>query len=111
MSPAAQRGGRSPVHPDRGGMRRRHLPLAIGLAIGAVSIAEGAAWAQSRVIVAPSASVGLVYDDNVFSAPKDQAVQDSLWRVTPGFGASRETPRTFWFGSYDFDAERFTDHS
>jgi len=69
-----------------------------------------AARGQARVIVAPMAGAGPVFDDNLFSAPKGQETQDVIWRVTPGISGSRETPRTFWFGNYSFDAELYRDN-
>jgi hypothetical protein len=69
------------------------------------------ATAQARVFIAPSASAGYVFDDNLFSTPDEQALGDQILRVTPGLSASRETQHTYWFGGYSFDAERYQDHS
>jgi hypothetical protein len=66
--------------------------------------------AQARVLIAPSASAGLAFDDNLFSTPDQQALTDQILRVTPGLSASRETARSYWFGGYSFDAERYQEH-
>jgi hypothetical protein len=92
-------------------MTPRHTSFIAAGSLLAVVLSATDAWTQARVIVAPSAGAGIVYDDNVFSTPKDEATTDTILRVTPGFAASRETPRTSWFGSYSFDAERYTDHT
>jgi hypothetical protein len=91
-------------------MTLRHASAVAGSALVALMLSATDAWTQARVIVAPSAGVGMVYDDNVFSAPQGEETTDTILRLTPGLAASRETPRTAWFGSYSFDAERFTDH-
>jgi hypothetical protein len=78
--------------------------------LGAALALPAAGLAQARVIVAPTAAAGPVYDDNIFSAPKGQETADVIWRVTPGVSASRETARTMWFGNYSMDAELFRDH-
>jgi len=78
------------------------LALTLGLPVRAV--------AQARVLIAPSASAGLAFDDNLFSTPDQQAITDQILRVTPGLSASRETARSYWFGGYSFDAERYQEH-
>ena len=91
-----------------------HGSLRTAVVLAAVCLVLAAATreasAQARVIIAPTAAAGPLYDDNLFSAPKGQEVVDVIWRVTPGLAASRETPRTIWYGSYSFDAELFRDH-
>jgi hypothetical protein len=68
-------------------------------------------FAQARVLVAPSAGAGVVYDDNLLSAPEGQTLADTIVRVTPGLSLSRESAHSYWFGSYSFDAERYQDHT
>lgn len=77
----------------------------------ALLIPPAATCAQSRVLIAPSAGVGFVIDDNLFSAPQGTTTSDMVMRVTPGLSASRETARTYWFGGYSFEAERYQDHA
>jgi hypothetical protein len=91
-------------------MSLQRASVVAGSALAVLIVSPTDAWTQARVIVAPSAGAGIVYDDNVFSTPKDQATTDTIWRITPGFSASRETPHTNWFGSFSFDAERYSDH-
>jgi hypothetical protein len=86
------------------------IGVSTALAAGLLAFCPVAASAQARVIVAPSAAAGPVYDDNLFSAPQGQETVDVIWRVTPGISGSRETPRTFWFGNYSLDAELYRDH-
>jgi hypothetical protein len=75
-----------------------------------LALSPAVAAAQSRVLVAPSLAAGVVYDDNLFSAPVGEQVADTIWRLSPGIRASRESGRANWFGTYGFDAEMYRDH-
>jgi hypothetical protein len=81
--------------------------LLLVLVTTASLLAEPAAHAQV-LTVTPSVSVGGAYDDNVFWVPVPAT--DLLWRVTPGLSLTYETPRSSWFGTYSFDAERYRAH-
>jgi hypothetical protein len=70
--------------------------------------APAAAHAQSRLVVAPSLSLGFVYDDNVFYETAGNL--EAIWRVTPGVTVTRETQRSALFADLNFDLERFREH-
>jgi hypothetical protein len=63
-----------------------------------------------RVLIAPSATTDLVFDDNLFGTPEQEAMSDAILRVTPGLSVSRETATTYLFGDYNVDAERHREH-
>src|SRR6478736_5562587 len=55
--------------------------------------------------VMPWVAAGVVYDDNVFFAPRNQRQEDVFLRVTPGLqGSYQSTPVTV-IGNYRFDSE------
>lgn len=55
--------------------------------------------------VMPWIATGVVYDDNVFFAPRSQRQEDVFLRVTPGLqGSYQSTPLTV-IGNYRFDSE------
>ena len=71
------------------GVRRR-----MWLGVVSCVLAPIAAHAQAKVLVSPAAAAGVVFDDNLFSTPKTEALSDGILRVTPGLSASRETRRS-----------------
>jgi hypothetical protein len=79
-------------------------------AVGALAAGLPTAAHAQRVLIAPSASAGLVLDDNLFTTAEPDARADTILRVTPGLSASRETATTYLFGEYRFDAERYQDN-
>jgi hypothetical protein len=77
-----------------------------------VMIAAGT-WAASKanaqvLTFAPSATITAGMDDNVLWLPA--GAPDTVWRVTPGFTASRESSRATWSANYSFDTERYQKH-
>ncbi len=73
-----------------------------------VVLAGGVAWGQTQVVVQPSVTVSVAYDDNLFI--RVPATSDTVLRITPSIHASRSTPRLALFGSYSLDVERYQDH-
>jgi hypothetical protein len=92
------------------GNMTRVVCVASAVLVG-LTLSPRVASAQARVIIAPSAGAGFVLDDNLFSARQGVTTSDMIMRITPGLSASRETARTYWFGGYSFDAERYQDHA
>jgi hypothetical protein len=83
----------------------------IQLGAAAVMLAFAAsATAQTAQFLAPSLSLGVVYDDNVFSAPADTQ-DDFILRVTPALEAGVVGPRSEFRLYHSFDAEWYQDHS
>jgi hypothetical protein len=75
----------------------------------AVAMLTTTAHAQSRLVVAPSISVGFVYDDNVFY--EETGNLEAIWRLTPALTVTRETARTALLADVSFDVERFREHA
>jgi len=68
-----------------------------------------AAGAGAQVLTfAPSATISAGMDDNVLWLPA--GAPDTVWRVTPGFTARRESARATWSANYSFDTERYQNH-
>ena len=68
-----------------------------------------AAGASAQVTTfAPSATVSAGMDDNVLWAPL--GAPDTVWTVTPGFAARRESTRGTWSANYSFDTQRYQTH-
>ena len=68
-----------------------------------------AASAGAQVLTfAPSATLSAGMDDNVLWSPA--GAPDTVWRVTPGFAATRESSRATWSANYSFDTERYDKH-
>ena len=68
-----------------------------------------AASAGAQVLTfAPSATITVGMDDNVLWSPA--GAPDTMWRVTPGFAARRESSRATWSANYSFDTERYQKH-
>lgn len=78
------------------------LSRLLGLVL-VVTLLPAAARAQGRTEVQPSITSGLVFDNNLFFS--EDRVDDLIWRVTPAFTITRETPFGSFLGRYSFDAE------
>jgi len=85
--------------------------LRYGLCVSVLAVAGPwrATNASAQVLTfAPSATVSAGMDDNVLWLPA--GAPDTVWRVTPGFTARRESARATWTANYSFDTERYQNH-
>lgn len=86
-------------------MKLMHLgTVALALAFAAT------AGAQTAQFLAPSLSLGVVYDDNVFSAPVDPQ-DDFILRLTPALEAGIVGARSDFRLYHSFDAEWYQDNT
>jgi len=74
----------------------------------ALLAAPAPAGAQARITLVPSASVGSIYDDNLFA--KAVGSGDQMTLFTPGLELSYETPIKLLVGGISIDMQRSFDH-
>jgi hypothetical protein len=74
------------------------------LTIGLHLAVAGATSAQTRVDIVPSATLGSIYDNNLFA--KTQSTAGQMLVLTPGVMATMKSPRFDLMGDIAFDAQR-----
>ncbi len=76
----------------------------IAVVIVAVQVLASPASAQTRVDIVPSATIGSIYDNNLFAKTKGTAGQ--MMVLTPGFLGTMKSPRFDLASELAFDAQR-----
>src|SRR3954466_12066157 len=76
----------------------------IGLLILALQVLAIPAGAQTRVDIVPSATIGSIYDNNLFAKTNSTAGQ--MMVLTPGFLGTMKSPRFDLATDLAFDAQR-----
>ncbi len=74
------------------------------LTVGLQMVVAASAGAQTRMDIVPSATIGSIYDNNLFAKNKGEAGQMLVLR--PGFESVITSPRFDFAGEWSFDAQR-----
>src|SRR5438046_1919119 len=90
-------------------MKELRWKMLVAQVVAAMVLSSGA-WADDRVYLQPSVSIGQVYDDNVFLMPASHDY-DFLTRVSSSVETGYRSPLMHLVGRYMFEAERYRYHA